>query len=156
MQRERVLLDRHNPLQGQDDVQLLSIYRLDRNSLIVLEGLVRYHIIHATRRALSHMMQLLVALRFFATGGMQSSVGDGLNISQPSVSRCVHRVSRAIISLCPRFITMPCGRNLDITKENFYEMAAFPDIIGCIDGTHLRIQAPTDHKEVLCESKRLP
>ena len=34
LQRERVLLDRHNPLQGQADVRLLSRYRLDRKSII--------------------------------------------------------------------------------------------------------------------------
>ncbi|XP_059218266.1 uncharacterized protein LOC131994969 [Stomoxys calcitrans] len=48
--------------------------------------------------ALSTEKQVLAALRFFATGCYQRPVGEqwGISMSQPSISRCIHRVTNAI------------------------------------------------------------
>ena len=31
----------------------------------------------------------------------------------------------------------------DTTKESFFEMAGFPNVLGCVDCTHVRILGPT-------------
>jgi hypothetical protein len=33
---------------------------------------------------------------------------------------------------------------LNTIKEGFYRKAHFPNVIGCVDGTHVRIQGPTE------------
>lgn len=39
-----------------------------------------------------------------------------------------------------RYICFP--DNLEDVKRNFHKIAAFPGIIGCVDGTHIPIQCP--------------
>ena len=38
-------------------------------------------------------------------------------------------------------------------KEKFHDLAGFPNIIGLIDGTHVRIIAPTEHEEAYVNRK---
>ncbi|KAH7982256.1 hypothetical protein HPB52_003545 [Rhipicephalus sanguineus] len=56
---------------------------------------------HRTAGGLSVEDQVLCALRFFATGSFQSSVGSEATIrmSQSSVSRCIARVAQAIVDV---------------------------------------------------------
>ena len=34
------------------------------------------------------------------------------------------------------------NEEIRLTQQAFYEMYKFPKVIGCIDGTHIRIQSP--------------
>lgn len=93
--------------------------------------------------SVSPINQLLTALLFYATGGHQISVGDFMHMHQSTVSRIVKKVSEAIASLRNRFIKMPANPQERITcQNNFYQTARFPRIIGCVDGTHIKIQSP--------------
>jgi hypothetical protein len=40
-------------------------------------------------------------------------------------------------------------------KHGMYRIAGFPNIIGLIDGTHIRIIAPVEHEEVYVNRKQL-
>ncbi|KAJ8912376.1 hypothetical protein NQ315_014744, partial [Exocentrus adspersus] len=52
-------------------------------------------------------LRILIALRFFATGHYQHGIGDEhlMAMSQPSFSRCIKSVSRAIQEIAPRWST---------------------------------------------------
>lgn len=93
--------------------------------------------------AVSPLLQLLITLRFYATGGMLSSVGDFGGVSKTTASKIVKRVTNAIAQLRPQYVTFPnteqAYRNL---KTGFYGIARFPKVIGAIDCTHIRIQSP--------------
>ena len=52
----------------------------------------------------SATLQLLVALGYMATGNYQLAIADYSDMSQPSISKYVNRVSRAIASLAPEVI----------------------------------------------------
>lgn len=73
---------------------------------------LRYYRSHAV----SAETKLYAALRFYAAGTFQHTVGDLSGISQSSVSRIVKQVSLAIAMLRDEFIYMP--RNNAITKYN--------------------------------------
>ena len=88
-------------------------------------------------------VQVMVTLRFFATGTFQSAVGDSFGASQPTASRAIGRVSQAIVCQMPKWVHTPTQPQADSHKLKFYRMARFPDVIGCVDGTHVRIQAPS-------------
>lgn len=63
-------------------------------------------------------------------------------ISQSSISRSVHFVSREIAGKCRRFIRFPSDEEMNHNRDRFYAIAQFPDITGCIDCTHIRIKNP--------------
>lgn len=93
--------------------------------------------------AISPMCQLLLTLRFYATGSMLIAVGDFSGVSKASASRIVRRVSEAIASLKPGYINMcQTEREMDELAAEFYNLAHFPRVIGTIDCTHIRIQSP--------------
>ena len=92
--------------------------------------------------------QLLIALRFFATGSLQQVTGDTIGVSQPTISRVVSRVSKSICRLYDRFIKFPTNENSSEIMIGFYNLLngdpnanPFPGVIGAIDCTHIRVLA---------------
>lgn len=73
-------------------------------------------------------------------------VGDVIQISQPTISRIIFRVSTLIASLINRYVKMPTSdearaENKRLFKELGYGPGAigFPSIDGAIDCTHIRL-----------------
>jgi len=92
--------------------------------------------------AISPMNQLLLTLRFFATGSHLISAGDFSGVSKTSAHRVVHRVTNAIARLRPRFIKFPTLADEIKTEEiKFFDIARFPRVVGCMDCTHVKIQS---------------
>lgn len=100
--------------------------------------------------ALTPETQLLVALRFYASGSMIIVVADFGGIHKSTASVTIRHVSEAIASLAPQIIKLPQNpRELDETKAAFYNVARFPNVIGAVDCTHVRIQSPGNYKKIL-------
>ena len=74
-------------------------------------------------------------------------IADTYGLSQPSVSRAISDVSTALVKRAGNYITFPKEPKLSEIKGNCYSVANFPGVIGLIDGTHIRIQAPSDHED---------
>jgi len=88
------------------------------------------------------MNQLLLTLRFYATGSYLLSAADFSGVSKTSSHRIVHRVSKAIARLRPRFIKLPVlAEEIKTEQIKFFDIARFPRVIGCIDCTHIKIQS---------------
>lgn len=88
----------------------------------------------------------MLTLRFLATGTFQSVVGELFGVEQTTASRTINRVTKAIVRLMPKYVKLPSQQEADIMKAKFYEKASFPNVIGCIDGTQVRILAPTENE----------
>lgn len=88
-------------------------------------------------------------MRYYASGSFLEVVGDTVGVDKTTVSSVVRKVSQASSSLAPRFIKWPADEELPIIKSEFLKLAGFPGVIGCIDGTHVRIQAPSQNELVL-------
>ena len=88
-------------------------------------------------------MQIMVALRVFATGAFQLDVGDTFGISKPTVCRIVHNVSTVVSATMNEYVKFDNAVEAEATKLAFYRMAGFPKVIGCIDCTHGKIFTPT-------------
>ena len=71
-----------------------------------------------------------------------------MGVDKSTVSRVVSDVTDAIVDISQRFIRWPCeASEKQRIRTGFYCLGGFPNVIGCIDGTHIRIQAPTEDEK---------
>ena len=149
--RPRIFRDRTNPLDVYDDVDILLRFRMTRETIFEVIDLVRADLEHPTERnhAIPATLQTLCALRYYATGNFQKVSGDLIGISQPSVSRIVDRVSRALCAKAAQVIRFPSTRDEEREViERFYERTQFPGVIGCVDESLIRIKSPPDNEHI--------
>lgn len=59
--------------------------------------------------------------------------------------RAVRRVTRALFKVAHQFITWPSGEQARTVINKFKESSRFPNTIGAIDGTHIKIDAPKEN-----------
>lgn len=86
--------------------------------------------------------QLLTALRFYASAGHLATVADFIGMDISTASRIIAKVTRSIARLYPQFVKLPSQDNLVKAQSNFYHISSFPRVIGCVDGTYIKIQSP--------------
>nr|XP_037288706.1 putative nuclease HARBI1 [Rhipicephalus microplus] len=130
-----------------DDVpdQHLRYYRFPREHIRALCTTLEPRLQRPTARSrtLPVDVQVLLALRFYASGSFQSMVGDTVGVSQSSASRIVAQVTDALCSLAAEHIRFPTTmRAANAMAIAFSQIAGFPKVLGCIDGTHVQIKPP--------------
>ncbi|XP_060855453.1 putative nuclease HARBI1 [Metopolophium dirhodum] len=143
--RPRSFRDRSNPFTEYDDTDFKQRFRLSKTMFIELLDMVQDHLCQNTQcsMSLSPILQLLIALRYYATGVFQAVLGDHIRIHKSTVCRIVKKVSTCIASLKPKYIQMPkTEADRKVVYEDFYKMRQCPKVIGAIDCTHIRIQSP--------------
>jgi nuclease HARBI1 len=85
---------------------------------------------------------------FTATGSFQWMVGRSMGLSQPAVSKVVDGVTQALCTLAKVAITFPTSQQqLTANKLAFHNIAGFPNVVGCIDCSHVRIKAPSEAED---------
>ncbi|GFR96918.1 protein ANTAGONIST OF LIKE HETEROCHROMATIN PROTEIN 1, partial [Elysia marginata] len=57
--------------------------------------------------------------------------------------RTIRRVTNALYQHVDDHIQLPTQAKANQQKEKFFSIRGIPNIFGCIDGTHIRLQAPT-------------
>ncbi|XP_070392543.1 putative nuclease HARBI1 [Dermacentor albipictus] len=102
--------------------------------------------------ALSVERQVLCALRFFATGSFQGSVGseETTGETQPAVSKCVRHEAEAIVRDGARnkWVLFPrTSEEKAALKEGFLRRGAIPDVIRCVVGSLIAIVAPKSEQK---------
>ncbi|XP_046402872.1 putative nuclease HARBI1, partial [Ischnura elegans] len=118
---------------------------LTKESAMAILALIEQELEFFTDRneAVSPMSQLLLTLRFYATGGDQLSLADFSGVSKSTAHRIIHRVSCAIAALRPAYIRMPNSPQAILDAQMaFYGISRFPKAIGAMDCTHVRIRSP--------------
>ncbi|XP_068622553.1 putative nuclease HARBI1 [Battus philenor] len=96
--------------------------------------------------------KVMAALSFYATGKYQKSVGGKTDpsITQYFVSTAVMQVTEAMNhpAIVKKYIHFPHLRNeRDIIKASFYMKYGMPNVVGCIDCTHVPIARPDDDQK---------
>ena len=134
---------------GYTNEELRSRYRFGLESIIYITNLLEASLRRKTKRnnPLSVLQQVLIALRFYASDSFLQVVGDTVGVDKSTVSRVVTNVSLALVAKQQQFIKWPRDQqDLSKSKNMFYQRAGFPCVIGCVDGTHIRIQAPHENE----------
>ena len=105
--------------------------RFRRESILFLANLLRDDLMRPTQRnhALSVETQVLISLRFLATGSFQQVIGDVVGVDKSSVSRVVPKFCEALNSKKNQFIKFPRTIEEKIpNKQGFFQMAGFPSV----------------------------
>jgi hypothetical protein len=156
LRRERVYRDQLDLLQVSDE-ELIKNYRFPRHEIINMIQEFEPQLKRNTSRshAISVCTQILVALRFYASGSFQNIVADSSGLSQQSVSKIITSVSNILAEIARNEIKMPADiLQLQQTMRGFHAIAGFPRVIGAIDGSHIPIKAPTEDEEIYVNRKK--
>ena len=96
--------------------------------------------------AISPTLKLAATLRFLSDGSYQQRTGNDFNLSlaQPTVSKILKEVLNILENhICPQWIKFEMSEEEKFqAKLHFYEKTGFPGVIGCVDGTHIKILTP--------------
>ncbi|XP_023949706.2 putative nuclease HARBI1 [Bicyclus anynana] len=143
---KRYIRDCVNPIEFYGDMEFRRRFRFDKESLIRhIMPLLNSHLTRDTKRGLPipPLLCVLAALRFYATGCFQTVCGDLVSISQPTICRIVLRISKILCSHVRQAVKFPLpGPQSSAVHQSFYAIAGMPQVIGCIDGTHIPINNP--------------
>ena len=147
---------RRNDFENLPEEQFLERYRMSKAVVSKIVDEIQDRLEYPTNRnrPLSPMLQVLIALRFYATGSFHLMVGDNAGISKTTVSRIVCKVSEAIASLRGRYITFPSLEERPRIIQEFYEMYHFPGVLGAIDCTHVRIGSPGGNRAEIYRNRK--
>ncbi|XP_052260728.1 putative nuclease HARBI1 [Dreissena polymorpha] len=133
-----------------DPEEIRRRFRFTHYSIDRIERLIGHRLERPTGRnqPLTPRQQILITLRFFASGNFLQLIGDTFGVDIATVSRVVTRVTDELCDLKDQTIKFPTtDRHKSIIKQNFFKIAGFPSVIAAIDGTHVRIIAPHEHEE---------
>ncbi|KAJ4430622.1 hypothetical protein ANN_19211 [Periplaneta americana] len=146
---QRPLNVRRNDFTDLSEAKFLERYRISKAvTLKVLEEIqerLEYH--NQRNYPLSSMHQLLIALRYYASGSFQLVMADNAGVSKATVCRTISKVSAAIGALRPNYINNLQQENIAEIKRGFYDLAHFPGVVGALDCTHIQIQSPGWNRE---------
>ena len=83
-------------------------------------------------------------------------VGDSFGAHRSAVSRIIARVTSAICRYRNNYIQFPATQNeISAMKQEFYDIAQFPSVIGAVDGTLIFIRAPVEDEHLpICKPQR--
>ena len=131
------------------DEELRARYRFGSESIQFITNLIETDLRRKTNRshALRPIDQVLIALRFYASGNFLQVIGDTVGVDKSTVSRAVHDVSQLLSAKQNTFIKWPTtAAVINKNMNGFYRRRRFPGIIDCIDGTQIRIIAPSNNE----------
>lgn len=117
-------------------------FRVDPTVVESLENRIGIHIERVRSCGLSVREQILLTLHFLGNGSFYHINGHVHGIDKAAICRAVHRVCFFIAKyLMPLFVRWPSNSFNVSTK--FERKAGFPNVKGLIDGTLVRIDAPS-------------
>jgi hypothetical protein len=162
--RQPVVRDRRATLIASvGDAEFKRQFRFTKEAFIVLSEMLgeQLRLPCERGRPVTVHQQLLVALNHYAGGHFQRTSGLCGGISQPTVSRIVKRVSRAICEHKRHHLKMPSEAQLLMTAGNMNERFYLPRFGYAVDGMMARFdnkprdipqdpQRPLDPQDFFC------
>jgi hypothetical protein len=99
--------------------------------------------------------QVLIALWYVGSLDTIRKIADRFGVSESTVIMCRERVTAAILNnLKEKNISWPTQQEMQDEVNAFQQRNRFPGIVGAIDGTHIRIKAPSSHPQSYVNRKR--
>ena len=131
--------------------EIIRRYRLTSHAILQLLNQIRDDIEPPTRRSHSipSVVKLLATLQILVSGSFQTVIASPVGISQPSLSQIFTQVLDALLRRTGQYIHFPTtiAQITDI-KQDLFQIANFPNVIGAIDCTHIQTLPPSIHKHI--------
>ncbi|XP_066591349.1 putative nuclease HARBI1 [Prorops nasuta] len=141
--RNRLIWQRCNYFELLNDAEFSSRFRVNKLQFQeVLEQIGSIIRQRQTKSEIPPVIQLLVAIRFYATGCFLQVAADFCNICTTSAQKIVHRVSAAIADLFHKYVSLPKTDEeiMETAKHNFLQSGMIR-VIGAVDCVHIRIKS---------------
>lgn len=74
-------------------------------------------------------------------------VQDKFDVSPGALWSIISKVSDFLGDIAPQFVKWPSPEESEVTKQFYHQKYNFKDVIGVIDGTHLRIDRPPEQQD---------
>ena len=141
LRRNRIFRDRTNPLDKSDDSELFRKFTFRRVNILQMTDKLKDQLEHSNRKGgLPPVLQVLLALRFYTSGSFQDICAELIGVDQSTASRTIQKVTEAFMD----WVRFSNQHEAERTKEMFFRMNRLPNVVGCIGGTQIRIQAPQE------------
>ncbi|KAK0153549.1 putative nuclease HARBI1 [Merluccius polli] len=132
-----------NLLEHYSNDELYARYRFGRDDIAFICNILRPRLECATLRshALTVEEQVLIALRFYASGSFFEVIGDGLAVRKSAVGHVVHSVSSALTDLLGQFVKWPENEDdMTRTKRTFFSLGGggCPILLVLLTAPHAR------------------
>ncbi|KAJ8915344.1 hypothetical protein NQ315_008231 [Exocentrus adspersus] len=134
-----------NNLDIWDEDEFIRRFRVSKRTTADILEQIEHLLTHRSNRnqAVSPLQQLLLTLRFFATGSFYITVADFGGVHKSTVGKIVQRVVHALATLRPNYIHFPdTAEEKEAVAIKFYRIARFPRVLGAVDCTHIKLQSP--------------
>ena len=100
-----------------------------------------------TDRSLSVQTKLLATLWTLSTPESFRSIGDRFDMGKSTLHKVFKETCSALCGLCHELIKMPAtATEMSTVSDGFLNKTGFPGVIGAVDGTHIPIPGPSDHR----------
>ncbi|CAK1602659.1 unnamed protein product [Parnassius mnemosyne] len=132
VRRPKTYKERRDYFEEYDDVDFRTRFRLSKESCLDVLQMIEDKLEYPSNRnkSISPINQLLLTLRYYATGSQQITMGDYCGMSKSTSHRIIHRVTVAIASLEERLYNEsqirsrnPIERLFGIWKRRFPVLA---------------------------------
>lgn len=145
--KKKVFRQRKHLLADLNEVSFVERFRLSKPEIDKVLSHIQDVLMHESGRsaALTPTEQLLITLRFFASGSFYHLIGDLQGVSKATVCRSIKRCVDAINNrMFKEYVRFPDD---NLLPQKFYDLGGMPAVAGCIDGTHVIMEAPTQNEE---------
>ena len=122
--------------------------RLNRDTFTALLNLIRPRLTTQNtylRDCVTPEKILALGLYRLAHGNSYVTIGPNLNVGKTTFIEAVQDVVDALCHLKNEYIRFP-STNIDVltTQQTFEGLTDLPNVVGAIDGTHIKIKTPTE------------
>ncbi|XP_063080010.1 putative nuclease HARBI1 [Engraulis encrasicolus] len=127
------------------EAELRGDFRLSRRAMEAVQRLLRREQDHGWGGEL----ELLIYVYWLAHALSYTVVARVFNVPKSTVHRIVHRVANHISRNLHRAISFPQAGDLQAVGQGFADLSGTPGfkkIVGAIDGSHIRIKPPAQHR----------
>ncbi|XP_063223351.1 putative nuclease HARBI1 [Bacillus rossius redtenbacheri] len=127
-------------------------FRMNAVKMEQLHEDIGHILFHPTNRsqALPSKLQLCIGLHWLGNGGQYHVIADAHGVSKASVCRCVKSVVNSVNEV--KFSTViKWPENVLNVSAKFFAVAHFPQVIGCVDGTLIKIDAPPAYESAFVD-----
>ncbi|XP_069502578.1 putative nuclease HARBI1 [Ambystoma mexicanum] len=136
---------------------VIHLYRLDADAILYLVELINGDLEGSTDKAtaIPSFVKVLAVLYFCATRSYQGTLAIAAGMLQPSFCRFLQVVLPTLLQHISEFITFPRkAALLAAVKCGLLATAGFPNVVGAIDCTHVRI-VPTCVREQMFTNQKM-